>query len=98
MLKSNIFKGARYKWWHQRCILWFTVIHCYFVVEHRSPGPHTVEEERVFQDTDTIFKKAIIDVLGNCIVDLYVTMMSTGKETWDTLEAKYWVSNAGSEL
>jgi len=36
-------------------------------------------------------------VLGDSIVDAYVTLQ-TGKEMWDALEAKYGVSNAGSEL
>jgi hypothetical protein len=72
-------------------------IHCYFVAEPRSVGPHTPEEERAFQDADTKFKAAIISVLGDSIVDAYVTLQ-TGKEMWDALEAKYGVSNASSEL
>ena len=72
-------------------------MHCYFVVEPRSVGPHTPEEECVFQDADTTFKGAIISMLGDSIVDAYVTLQ-TGKEMWDTLEAKYGVSDAGSEL
>jgi hypothetical protein len=36
-------------------------------------------------------------VLGDSIVDAYVTLQ-TGKEMWDALEAKYGVSDAGSEL
>jgi transcription elongation factor GreA-like protein len=72
-------------------------MHCYFVVEPRSVGPHTPDEERVFQDADTTLKGAIISVLANSKVDAYVTM-STGKEMWDALESKYGVSDAGSEL
>jgi hypothetical protein len=36
-------------------------------------------------------------MLEDFIVDTYVTM-STCKEIWDTLEAKYGVSDVGSEL
>ena len=36
-------------------------------------------------------------MLGDSIVDAYVTLQ-TGKEMWDALEAKYAVSDAGSEL
>ena len=36
-------------------------------------------------------------MLGDSIVDVYVTLR-TGKEMWDALEAKYGVSDAGSEL
>ena len=70
---------------------------CYFVVEPRSVGLHTPEEECAFQDADTTFKGAIISVLEDSIVDAYVTVQ-TDKEMWDALEAKYGVSDAGSEL
>ena len=36
-------------------------------------------------------------MLGDPTVDVYVTLQ-TCKEIWDTLEAKYGVSDAGSEL
>ena len=51
----------------------------------------------MFQNADTTFKGSIISVLGDSIVDAYVTLQ-TGKEMLDTLEAKYGVSDAGSEL
>ena len=97
MLKPNTFEGAHYKRWRQRCILWFSSMHCFFVVEPRPLGPHTAEDEQRFIDADTTFKGATISVLGESIVDTYVTM-STGKEMWDALEVKYGASNAGSEL
>ena len=70
---------------------------CYFVVEPRSVGLHTPEEECAFQDADTTFKGPIISMLGDSIVDTYVTLQ-TGQEMWDALDTKYGVSNAGSEL
>jgi hypothetical protein len=39
----------------------------------------------------------IINVLGDNVVDAYM-WLPTGKEMWDALEAKYGVSDAGSEL
>ena len=74
MLKPNVFEGTHYKRWRQRCILWLTAMHCYFVVERRSVGPHTPEEDRAFQDADTTFKGPIISVLGDSIVDAYVIL------------------------
>jgi hypothetical protein len=50
-----------------------------------------------FQHADTTFKAAILSMLGDSIVDAYVPLL-TGKKMWDALEAKYEVSNAGSEL
>jgi hypothetical protein len=70
---------------------------CYFVAEPRAVGPQTLEEERAFQHADNTFKVAILSVLGDTIVDAYVALQ-TGKSMWDALEAKYGVSDAGSEL
>ena len=44
MLKPNVFEGTHYKRWRQRCILWLTAMHCYFVAEPRSVGPHIPKE------------------------------------------------------
>ena len=97
MLKPNTFEGALYKRWRQKCILWFNSMHCFFVIEPRPLGQHTFEDEQRFIDADITFKGAMISVLGESIVVTYV-MMSTGKEMWDALEAKYGTSDAGSEL
>ena len=72
-------------------------MHCFFVIEPRPLGPHTAEDEQRFIDAVTTFKGATISVLGESIVDTYVRM-STGKEMWDALEAKYGASDASSEL
>ena len=72
-------------------------MHCFFVIEPRPLGPHTAEDEQRFIDADTTFKGATISVLGESIVHTYVRM-STGKEMWDALEAKYGASDASSEL
>jgi hypothetical protein len=42
-------------------------------------------------------RAAILSMLGDTIVDAYV-LLQTGKAMWDALEAKYRVSDAGSEL
>jgi hypothetical protein len=48
MLKPNMFEGTQYKRWWQRCILWLTAMHYYFVAEPRAVGPQTPEEKRAF--------------------------------------------------
>jgi hypothetical protein len=40
---------------------------------------------------------AVISVLGENIVDSYLSL-TTGKDMWDALEAKFGVSDACSEL
>jgi hypothetical protein len=56
MLKPNVFYGSNYKRWRQRCILWMTSMHCFFVVEPRAVGPHTPEEDNAFHDADVRFR------------------------------------------
>ena len=67
-------------------------MHCYFIAEPRTVGPHTPDEERAFKHADTMFNAAILSMLGDTIVDVYVPLQ-TGKEMWDALEAKYGVSD-----
>jgi hypothetical protein len=54
-------------------------MHCYFVTEPRAIGPHTPDKERAFQHADTMFKAAILSMLGDSIVDAYMPLQ-TGKE------------------
>jgi hypothetical protein len=58
---------------------------------------HTLLEECVFEDTNTMFREAIISVPEDCIVDTNA-IMSTRKEMWDVLKAKYEVSHVSSKL
>jgi hypothetical protein len=53
-------------------MLWLTIVHCYVVAEPRVVGPHTSEKKLVFHDADTMFKEAIINMLGDTIVDAYM--------------------------
>ena len=46
---------------------------------------------------DTLFKAALLSVLGENIVDSYASI-NNGKHMWDALEAKFGVSDAGTEL
>jgi hypothetical protein len=72
-------------------------MHCYFVAKPRAVGLQTLEEEHAFQYADNMFKAAILSMLGDTIVDANVPLQ-IGKAMWDALEAKYRVSDAGSEL
>jgi len=46
---------------------------------------------------DNLFRGAVISVLADHLVDFYLSK-ATGKELWDTLEANFGASDAGSEL
>jgi hypothetical protein len=72
-------------------------MNCFHVVHERVVGPQTPEEERAFQHDDTTCKEALLSIIGDSLVDAYV-QLPTSKAMWDALEARYGVSNAGSEL
>ena len=46
---------------------------------------------------DNLFRGAVISALDKKYVDNYI-ICTTTKELWDALEAKFGVSDAGSEL
>jgi enamine deaminase RidA (YjgF/YER057c/UK114 family) len=69
----------------------------FHVVHERAIGPQTSEEERAFQHADTTCKAALLNITGDLLVDAYV-QLPTGMAMWDALEARYGVSDAGSEL
>lgn len=54
-------------------------------------------KEKSFEATDVLFRGAMISALAENIVDSYMHLF-TAQEMWDTLETKFRVSNAGSEL
>jgi hypothetical protein len=73
-------------------------MHCELVIKGKRTEPIlSVEEESKFNVADNLFKGALISIPADNIVDVYMDF-PTGKEMWDALEAKFWVSNAGSEL
>jgi hypothetical protein len=57
----------------------------------------TPVEEKAFEEVDNLMRSAIISVLGENIVDSYLSI-TRGKDMWDALEAKFGVSDVGSEL
>ncbi|XP_066167044.1 uncharacterized protein [Oryza sativa Japonica Group] len=97
-LKPHAFDGSNYKKWKARALLWLTVMQCFFVSRGKpSEPPLFPEEEAKFEATDCLFRGALISVLADSIVDVYMHMPS-GKDMWDALEAKFGVSDVDSEL
>src|SRR6266540_3808451 len=95
-IKPNTFDGSNYKRWRERVTLWLTAMNIMHVVQGK-PEQYTPEFESAFDADDNLFRGAIISVLAENLVDTYITLAS-GKEIWDALEAKFGVSDAGSEL
>nr|AAL31045.1 putative polyprotein [Oryza sativa Japonica Group] len=97
-LKPHAFDGSNYKRCKARALLWLTAMQCFYVSRgKRSEPPLSPEEEAKFEASDCLFCGALISVLADNIVDVYMHMPSE-KDMWDALEAKFGVSDAGSEL
>ncbi|XP_073360370.1 uncharacterized protein [Aegilops tauschii subsp. strangulata] len=96
-LKPSVFEGVNYKRWRARAVLWLTTMNCFHASKGKPEGELTDEQEQAFQATDTLFRGAVLSVLGDKIVDPFMTI-TVGKDMWDALEAKFGVSDAGTEL
>lgn len=96
-MKPPVFEGVNYKRWRARAVLWFQTMSCYNAIYGAPEGELNPAQEEAFQKLDTTFKAALISILGDNIVDSYLSF-SNGKDMWDALERKFGVSDAGSEL
>ena len=77
-------------------ILWLTAMSCYHAAKGK-PEQFTPEEEQTFMAADNLFRGAVISAFDKKYVDNYI-ICTTAKELWDAFEAKFRVSDAGSEL
>ncbi|KAK1613375.1 hypothetical protein QYE76_037048 [Lolium multiflorum] len=91
------FDGMHYKRWRTKAVLWFTNLGCFSATDARPEGPLSAEEQEKFEKVDAMFKAALFSILGDNIVDPYMAF-DHGKDAWDALEAKFGVSDAGTEL
>src|SRR6266540_6770608 len=63
-LRPPPFEGVHYKRWRTRAILWLTTIRCFEASNGKPEGELTPVEEKAFQEVDTLFKGAVLSVLG----------------------------------
>jgi hypothetical protein len=75
--------------------LWLTAMNCYHAAQGK-PENLTPEESK-FRAADNLFRGAVISALHSKFEKNYISCASS-KELWVALEAKFGVSNAGSEL
>jgi len=95
-LKPDPFDGSNYKRWRARMILWLTAMSCYHAAKGKQEQ-FISKEEQTFVAADNLFRGVVISALDKRYVDNYI-ICTTTKELWDALEAKFGVSDAGSEL
>jgi hypothetical protein len=91
------FDGVHYKRWRMREVLWLKNLGCYSATLGRPEGDLSPAQEEAFQEVDTMFMGALFNILGDNIVDTYMSF-DNGKDAWDALEAKFGVSDADTEL
>ena len=96
-MRPPMFEGIHYKRWCVRAVLWFQTMSCYDATLGKPEGEQDAQQAQAFQKMDTLFKAALLSVLGENIVDAYASI-DNGKDMWDALEAKFGVSDAGTEL
>ncbi|KAK1601274.1 hypothetical protein QYE76_017228, partial [Lolium multiflorum] len=95
--RPPLFDGMHYKRWRTKAVLWFTNLGCFSATDARPEGPLSAEEQEKFEKVDAMFKAALFRILGDNIVDPYMAF-DHGKDACDALEAKFGVSDAGTEL
>ncbi|KAK1641703.1 hypothetical protein QYE76_059508 [Lolium multiflorum] len=93
--RPPLFDGMHYKRWRTKAVLWFTNLGCFSATNARPEGPLSAEEQE--KKVNAMFKAALFSILGDNIVDPYMAF-DHGKDAWDALEAKFGVSDAGTEL
>ena len=77
-------------------VLWLTAMNCYHAAQGK-PEQFTPGEEKKFKVVNNLVRGAVISALHSKYEDSYLRYTS-GKELWDALDAKFGVSDVGSEL
>jgi hypothetical protein len=91
------FDGVYCKRWRTRTVLWLKNLGCHSATLGRHDGDLAPAQEEAFQKVDTMFMGALFNILGDNIVDTYMSFDNC-KDAWDALDAKFGVSDAGTKL
>ena len=83
-VKPPVLEGTHYKRWRVRAVLWFENMNCYDATLGKPEGDLTPAQEQIFQKNDRLFRAALPSVLGENIVDPYMTF-DHRKGAWDAL-------------
>ena len=68
-----------------------------WVSNGKPAGPLTQEEERAYEEANTIFVGAVIGTLVEYLQDMYMHH-TVAKDLWNAFEADYGGSDVGTEL
>jgi transposase InsO family protein len=96
-LRPEKFTGVHFKRWQVKVTLWLTALKVFTVSNGKPEGAMSDEDQRKFEEANTLFVGCILGVLADRLCDVYMHIKD-GKELWDALNAKFGASDAGSEL
>ena len=96
-LRPEKFSGEHFKRWQTRIILWLTAMNVHHVSKGKPDETLTQEQEKAFQEANTLFVGAVIGTLADRLQDVYLHH-TDGKKLWEALEADYGGTDAGAEL
>jgi hypothetical protein len=95
-LRPDKFTGVHFKRWQVKTTLWLTALKVFHVSVGAREGMSD-EDQRKFQEANTMFVGCILSVLADRLCDVYMHI-DDGKTLWDALNAKFGATDAGSEL
>jgi hypothetical protein len=68
-LKPEKFSGMHFKRWQVKATLWLTTMNVFHVSKGKPEGVLTPEEEKKYDQANTIFTGAVVSVLVDRLVD-----------------------------
>jgi hypothetical protein len=77
--------------------LWLTDMGVFWVSNDKLKGQLTAEQEKSYEETNTLFVGAVIGTLADHLQDVYLCN-KLGKELWNALNNNYGGSDVGTEL
>jgi hypothetical protein len=96
-LRPDKFTGVHFKRWQYKAELWLTIMKVFQISKGKPEGAMSDEDQRKFEEVNTIFVGCILSILDDRLCDVYMHIKD-GKELWDALDAKFGAAEAGSEL
>jgi hypothetical protein len=67
------------------------------VLQEQPAGVRSEQDEEAWGHAETMCKAALLSIIHDSLVDAYIPLPS-GRAVWEALEARYGLSDAGSEL
>jgi hypothetical protein len=96
-LKLEKFNGMHFKRWQIMVKLWLTAMNVFHVSKVKHEGGLTPEEEKKYDEANTIFTGAVLSILVDHLVDANM-QYTDGKELWDALSTTYGASDTDSDM